>query len=127
MNEMTKLKNQIFRYGIIIALIIELCSLLFLGWNKQFAYGLLLGTVISIINFIIIEISSRNVLLSGNKWIGLIGYLVRLIIYGFTFYVSINVSKISAMGTIIGFCTLKMGIFYLYVIKTKLSKIKILK
>lgn len=122
MKNLTSFKNQIFKYGIIIAVLCQLISLPFLGLNPQFSYGLALGTAIAIVNFTILEFTLKKVIEDRKGSLAFVGYLIRLAVYGGAFYISMRVSLISGMATLIGFMTLKLAIYYLHGIKAKFSE-----
>lgn len=122
MNELTAFKNKILLYGIITALLVQLFSLPFLGLNAKFGYGLALGTSISIVNFNIMEFTMKKALSGGGAFVTFIGYMIRLMIYGGSFYISMKVSTISGLATLLGFLTLKASIYYLHGFKAKFTK-----
>jgi hypothetical protein len=113
-NDLTAFKNRICFCGICIALIFEVGSLLFLGLDAGFAYGLALGTAVSVVNFNILVYTSRRLLDGGRAWMGFVGYLVRLAVYGFAFYMALRVGYPSAFGAALGFLTLKLAIYYIH-------------
>jgi small basic protein len=112
--DLTAFKNRIFFYGILIALIFEAGSLLFLGFDVDFAYGLAMGTAVSVVNFNILAYTARKLLNNGHAWMSFAGYIVRLTVYGFAFYMSLRVSLIAALGAVLGFLTLKLAIYYVH-------------
>ncbi|MDR3295150.1 MAG: ATP synthase subunit I [Clostridiales Family XIII bacterium] len=112
--ELSAFKNQIFIGAVIVALIFEAGSLLFLGLDKGFAYGLALGTSISIVNFNILAFTLKSVLANGNKVMAFVSYFFRLCIYGFTFYVALKSSLASGAGAALGFVAIKISIYYLH-------------
>jgi hypothetical protein len=112
--ELTAFKNRIFFHGLAVALIFEAGSLIFLGFDVGFAYGLVLGTAISVVNFNILVFTSKKVLRDGRAWMSFAGYLVRLTIYGFAFYMALRVSYAAAIGAALGFTTLAVAIFYIH-------------
>ena len=122
MDGLSSFKNEITRYGILVAAVFELASIPFLGMDVQFLYGLSLGTAIAIVNFNLMAITFRLVLEKRNRSIAFIGYLLRLAVYGGVFLISIRVSLISALGTALGFLTLKLAMFYLHGFRAKFSK-----
>jgi hypothetical protein len=122
MDGLSSFKNEITRYGILVAAVFELASIPFLGLDAQFLYGLSLGTAIAIVNFHLMAITFRLVLEKRNRSIAFIGYLIRLAVYGGVFLISIRVSLISALGTALGFLTLKLAMFYLHGFRAKFSK-----
>ncbi|MDD3167954.1 MAG: ATP synthase subunit I [Eubacteriales bacterium] len=122
MDGLTSFKNEIFKYGIMAAAIIELASLPFMGLDVQFFYGLSLGTAIAIVNFNLMAFTFWMTLEKRKSAIAFIGFLVRLAIYGTAFYMSMRISLISALGTALGFFTLKLALFYLHGFKSEFSK-----
>ncbi|MDR1136224.1 MAG: ATP synthase subunit I [Clostridiales Family XIII bacterium] len=120
--ELSAFKNRIFIYGILVAVIFETGSLFFLGFSKEFAYGLTLGTAITIVNFNILVFTSQRVLVSGKRWLAMVGYMVRLGIYGFAFYMTATISLVSGAGAALGFITLKIAIYYIHGFRAKFSK-----
>ena len=121
--ELNAFKNQIVKYGVIIAILCEIISLPFLGWNPRFAYGLALGTCIAIANFHLLVFASKKVLDRG-KGVGLafIGYILRLFLYGGGFYMSYRLGTDSGLATLLGYLTLKIGMIYLKGFKPKFSE-----
>ncbi|QOX64564.1 ATP synthase subunit I [Anoxybacterium hadale] len=122
MNGLTAFKNKIFKYGIVATAIIELASIPLLGFDVQFLYGLALGTAIAIVNFNLMAFTFQLVLERHNASLAFIGYLIRLAVYGAGFIASLHVGMISAMGTALGYLTLKLAMFYLHGLKAEFSK-----
>jgi hypothetical protein len=112
--DLTAFKNHIFFHGILVALIFEAGSLFFLGFDIGFAYGLALGTAVSVVNFNILAYTSQRLLDGGRAWMGFVGYLVRLAVYGFAFYMALRVSHAAAIAAALGFLTLKCAIYYVH-------------
>jgi hypothetical protein len=112
--ELTAFKNQIFLHGVVVALIFEAGSLLFIGFDVGFAYGLALGTAVAVVNFNILAFASRKLLNGGHAWMGFAGYLVRLVVYGFAFYMALRISNAAAIGSALGFITLKIAMYYIH-------------
>jgi hypothetical protein len=98
----------------LVALIFEAGSLLFLGFDIGFAYGLALGTAVSVVNFNILAYTSRKLLNNGYVWMSFAGYIVRLVVYGFAFYAALRVNLVAAFGSALGFLTLKLAIYYVH-------------
>jgi hypothetical protein len=121
-DDLTAFKNQIFLYGIVTAMIFEAGSLLFLGFDRGFAYGLALGTAISIVNFNLLAFSLRRALAKGGRVQVFVVYMFRLCLYGLAFYMSARISLASAAGAALGFITLKIAIYYLHGFRAKFSK-----
>lgn len=122
MEGLTTFKNEIFKYGIAAAAVIELASLPFLGLDAQFLYGLFLGTAIAVVNFNLMDFSFRLALELRKGAIAFLGFLLRLAVYGVAFYMSLRVGLISGAGTALGFLTLKLALFYLHGYRPKFTK-----
>lgn len=110
-----KLDNPSYIYCLIVGAIIELASVYFIGWDVLFLYGLVLGTAVAIVNYKLLVFFSR-LALSSKRGVGLvvIGYIARLSIYGGIFYLSYRSGLTSGVGTLLGYITLKVVIFYEY-------------
>lgn len=121
MNDIITFKNRIFLYGVIISLLCALISIIFIGVNVQFLYGLALGTSIAIVNFQLLAFTLKKVLGGLGAYLAFVGYLFRLMIYGGAFYASMRIGLNSGMGTLFGFMTLKIAIYYLYGFRAKFS------
>lgn len=122
MEGLTSFKNEIFKYGIVTLAIFELASLPFLGWDAQFFYGLSLGTAVTIVNFNLMTLTLRLTLERRSIAISYFGYLTRLALSGATFYLALKTGLICALGTLLGFFTLKLAMLYLHGIKAEYSK-----
>lgn len=115
--------KQIYKYGLIVALLCELLSLLILGWSPKFAYGLALGTCIAIVNYNILLFSAQGIIRGGRGiLLSVLGYAIRLAVYGGAFYVSYMAGTESGIATLLGFVTLKTGMVYAYGFKPKFSE-----
>lgn len=121
MNDLVAFRLQVFKYAFFIAILFELGSLPFIGISIQFSYGLLLGACTAIMNFNLLIMFSKKVLDAGKKWFAVIGYLLRLLIYGFVFYMCMRVSKIAGLSCVFGFLTIAIALFYQYGVKTNFS------
>jgi hypothetical protein len=116
-NDLTAFKNRIFAHGILVSLIFEAGSLLFLGIDAGFAYGLALGTFISVVNFNILAFTSQKILRDGRAWTSFVSYIIRLAVYGFAFYMASRVSGVAALGAALGFISLKIAIYFIHIFK----------
>lgn len=117
--EHEKLINPLYGYCILIAVIIELGSLCIIGWVPQFLYGLALGTSVAIINYKLLVLSSKASLKMGRGLsLAIVGYCVRLVIYGVAFYVSYKIGTVSGIATLFGYMTIKLAMFYVYGFKS---------
>jgi hypothetical protein len=107
--------DPLYCYSIIAAAIIMAGSLPIIGWNPLFAYGLALGTCIAVVNYNILVFSSKAALDRG-RGVGLIiiGYTLRMAIYGGVFLFSYRTDTVSGIATLLGYLTVKLGMFYKY-------------
>lgn len=122
-NELAKFKSQVIKYGIIIAIICELISLPFLGFHLRFAYGLTLGTSIAIVNFYFLAFTAQRMLdRRGGAGLAVMGYMLRLFLYGGGFYMAYKLGTASGLASLLGFMTLKIAIYYVYGFKPKFSE-----
>lgn len=121
MNDLTTFKNKIFLYGIIVMVIFEIVSLPLIGLDIKYTYGLVLGTFISIANFNILAFTLKKVLSGGNKSFIFLGYFLRLLLYGVAVVTAFKVSNYAGFGSLLGFITVKISIYYLHGFKTKFS------
>lgn len=122
MNEINALKKQIFLYGILVAVLCEIISLFILGLNMKFSYGLALGTCIAIVNFNLLIFTWNKVLTSGSKWLAVIGYFIRMALYGYCFFICVKIGYMVGFACLIGFFTLKLPMYWLYGIKYKYNR-----
>ena len=122
MDDIAKLKNQILIYSLITAVVVELVSLPILGWDAKFLYGLVLGTVVSILAFSVLVWSARRTLKQGKKSLSVVGYMIRLILYGAAFLAGIKLSIPAGIAAVIGILTTKAALLIVYGIKPKFDK-----
>lgn len=113
MNSACEYKNEVIKLNIIIVLICEAVSLFFIGFDIKFTLGLVAGTVITAINMNILYAFVKIAV--NNNWgiiFNLLGYVIRMIIYGLALYFSIIISSVSAIGMIIGFLGINLSVFF---------------
>lgn len=109
----------------LIAGIIETASLLIIGWNPKFLYGLALGCFVAIGNYSLLIVTSKLSLhLKSGVIVNMLGYIVRLAIYGGTFLISYRLGTASGIATILGFMTLKAALYHEHGIKPGFRKQK---
>ena len=124
MESLISFRLQIYKYTLITALILAAGALFVLGPGAryvQYAYGLALGTCVSVMSFNILFLVSRKALAMGKKWMAPLGYMARLPIYGFALYVCLRTGITAAIACIIGFFTITLSIIYVHGIKAKYS------
>ena len=114
MDDLGKFKNKIFIYGILIMIVTELISLPIRGFDWKFSVGLILGTAIAIANFNIMTIISVMILQGKSKYLATLSLIIRLLLYGGVFYVSMRLSVSAGIASVCGFMTLKLAIFIIH-------------
>ena len=117
--------SSLYFYSLIVAIIFELGSLCFIGFDPIFAYGLALGTSIAIVNYNFLRFTS-GLALAKNKGISLVllGYIIRLSIYGGAFLISYRTGIAGGIATFLGFISFKISLYYSYGIKPGLTSRK---
>lgn len=121
--DLKRFHSQIYRAGILIALLFELLSLPFLGFNPRFTYGLTLGTIVAVVNYSLLAYVTARILNRGmDAALAVLGYMVRLAIYGWVFYTSYQAGTTSGLATLLGYMTLKLGMYYVYGFQPKFPK-----
>lgn len=116
-------KKITYIYAIAAALLMQLLSLPFLGPDIRFSYGLVFGTVVAIINHRILEKAGEWALIKGRgAALIVVGYMVRLGIYGGAFLYALQLGTASGIACLLGFTTLKWGLIYLYGIRPTIQK-----
>ena len=121
MNDLTAFKNKIFLYALFVMIIFEIASLPFIGLDIKYTYGLFLGTFIAIANFNILAFTLKKVLSNGNKSFIFLGYFFRLALYGVAVVTAFKISNHTGFGSLLGFITVKISIYYLHGFKAKFS------
>ena len=116
------LKKQITLCTIVLAFIVELVSLPFLGWSFLFSCGLALGTVIAIINTQILFGAVQKTVDTGNKKYIFTFKVLRLVLYGGGFVLALTISEMTGIATAICFFLPKISVF---IIKGPMSKIRL--
>lgn len=102
----------------LIAGIIEIGSLLFIGWSPRFLYGLALGCVVAIGNYSLLTVGAKLSLhLKSGVVVNILSYIVRMCIYAATFLISYRLGTESGIATIFGFMTLKIALYHEHGIK----------
>jgi asparagine N-glycosylation enzyme membrane subunit Stt3 len=122
MNKLLLFKKKIYIYAIICAIIFEVISMIILGPNIQFAYGLMMGTLVAIANFSLMALLFEKMLVEKRIGISIAGYIIRLGLCAAVILVALKIDIKCAAGALLGFITVKIAIFYLHGIKNKLQK-----
>ena len=99
----SKFKKEITLCIIALAVVVEVISLPFLGWNILFTYGLAIGTVVAIVNTNILSRAAEKAVATNKPRVVTISYILRMVIYGGAFLFSIKTARVAGIGTAIGF------------------------
>ena len=122
MDDMASFKLHIYKYTLLIAVLFELGSLPFLCFDLKYLYGLVFGVVVSILSFEALIFMSKTVLRSGKKSMAVLGYFVRLPLYGIGFYMSMKAGGVIAgIACLLGFLTTTVAIIFVHGIRAKYS------
>ena len=124
MTSLKEFRNEIIIYGIVMAAVAEVISLFVIGPNALFAAGLAAGTAVSVIGFIILVRTGETLAEESKKSPILLGYIVRLLLYGVVFFICIKASLPCGFGCGVGFVTIHFGILFLYGVVYKFFKKK---
>lgn len=106
------LKHRISLLAMTSAGIVCLIAFLAKGVRLDFAYGLALGTAVSIANFHVMAFFVKQTYERGGS-IGLsfAGYLIRLALYAVAVVTTARTGNASFLGAILGFLTVHTGIY----------------
>lgn len=126
LKEYSAFKNRIYKYTIIISIFFGIISLAVVGWSNKFLGGLCLGTCVGIVNFHFLAWTCKKIVYGGKgSGVSVIGYFIRLLIYGASYYVCAKIDIIyCGFGCIAGFISIKIAIVYLHAFKAGLEERK---
>ena len=124
MENLTKFRNRIFLTAGIIAVIAEIISLFILGIDFIFAAGLLIGTVVAVVNFFIMSICTEISLEKKKPLVTIIGTLLRYVLYGISFTPTLLYSYKMGIACGMGFFTIQISIMFLFVILPSLKRMR---
>lgn len=113
-SEIRSFRNEVLKWGLITAAFAEAVSLPIIGLDLLFFGGLIAGTAMSVLGFVILTITGASLMNSGRKLPVFLGYLGRLIMYGVSFILCLNIGRACAFGCAAGFLTVPFGIMFLY-------------
>ncbi len=121
---MTKFRNEIIVYACIMALVAEIVSLFVIGPDPFFVLGLVIGTAVTILGFIILVKTGQMLMDDKKKKPVVLGYVLRIFLYGISFLFCIKLSLRAGAGCGCGFITVHFGILLLYGIVYRFIKKK---
>ena len=124
MTSLKEFRNEIIIYGLVMAAVAEVVSLFIIGPSVLVAVGLAAGTAVSVIGFIILVRTGETLMEESRKAPILLGYIVRLVLYGAVFFICIKASLPCGFRCGIGFVTIHFGIMFLYGIVYKFIRKK---
>ena len=120
MDDLKRFRDRIFIHCGIVAAAAELISVPFIGWALRFLLGMVVGTTVTIVNFIILIAFARRMLQLESKGQVVGGYFIRMLVYGVAFYLCLKIGKYCAIAAAIGFFTLHISSVIIYGIETNL-------
>ncbi|MEG0391379.1 MAG: hypothetical protein RR626_01300, partial [Anaerovoracaceae bacterium] len=109
-----KFKNRIIGCGVMVAVAFGLISIPIWGIEGKLLLGILFGTIVAIVNFNIMTISTKLMVERQQKLIYLLSMAARFFLYGITFYLTIINSGMMAIGTGAGFFTVQIAMFLIH-------------
>lgn len=124
MTDLTQFKREINIYTLLMAIVAELISLPFLGFDLGFSGGLIVGTLVTVLNFTLLVKAGEKVMDTREAKPMVGGYFIRLVIYGITFFAALKIGFHVAIGCASGFVTLHVAILFLYTVVYGLFKKK---
>ena len=121
---MTKFRNEIIVYACIMAAVAEVASLIVIGPDLMFVLGLVIGTAVTIVGFLILVRTGQMLMDDKKKKPVILGYVLRIFLYGISFLFCIKLSLRCGCGCGLGFVTVHFGILFLYGIVYRFIKKK---
>jgi hypothetical protein len=95
------------------------------GLKPYFCLGLLIGTLISILNVCLMTLITEISVQKENKFLPALGLLLRVIIYAAAFLVTLLYFGFEGgLGTAIGFLTVYVAIIYINAVDLRIAKKK---
>ena len=89
-------------------------SLIIIGPNILFTYGLAIGACAAIIALYIISISINRAAETGNKKSVTFGFVIRILLYGGALFLAVRTSDISFAGAAIGLLVPHVALYIMY-------------
>ena len=100
-------------------------SVLVLGISISFLLGLFIGTAVALINFALLAKANKMVLDERNPTIAIVGYFVRMLLYGAAFYLCLTrLGKGGGVASVIGFMMLYTSLFVVHGILPSFKRTK---
>jgi len=96
------------------AAVAEVVSLPVTGPNILFPFGLAIGVCAAIVSLHIIGASIEGAVKRGKKAPVILGFVVRILLYGGTFWFGLKTSYVSGVGVAIGFLLPHLAMYVKY-------------
>ena len=114
MKESWKNRKETILWALPFMMIFEGASLPFIGWRLEYATGLCIGFLVSILCFLIMNVVTERVLNTGKGGMVIPGLLLRIFLYGGAFYLTaVRISLLSGLGAGLGFLTAILSVLFL--------------
>lgn len=124
LTDINEVRNEIIIYGLMMAAAVEIVSFFIIGFSLMFLLGLLIGTGVSVLGFIILMRTGKSLMEVRSRFPILLGYMLRLVMYAVSFLFCIKLSLQCGCGCGLGFVTIHFGILFLYGIVYRFIKKK---
>lgn len=122
MNETRDIRLKVNKYTVILACISIIVSVFAFENYLSIVYGIIFGTLIAMLNFTLLaKTLEKAVHLPAEKAkaYATSRYFIRFLIYGMVVYISVVANYIHVLGTVFGILSVKMIIFFIYLLNDK--------
>lgn len=114
MGEYKKFRNKVIVGELVTGLFFAAISIPIIGLDGHFLFGLFLGTIVTVLNFILLVITGVKLMEVQSRAPVVLGYFGRLVIYGIAFFICIKIDLMTGLGCGISFMTLPVAILFIY-------------
>lgn len=102
MQKISKIKTKNLQYCVAGAAVLWIASLFFLGLNVIFPYGLALGTAVALVGMHVLAATIEGAARSGRKAPLIVGYVLRIVLYGGALYIAFKTGTAAGVGAAAG-------------------------
>ena len=113
---MRDLRNRVIKKAALYAVIVFAVSFFI---KRQFSIGLLLGGLVSILNFLLLAKQVES-FASGKKFLvfGFFGYIIRYLLMGLVLFIAIKIDLWAFFGCALGLFMIRIAIYAEHMQKT---------
>lgn len=105
---MEDLKNKVIKKALIVSGIIFLASVFI---KPEFSLGLLIGAMISVVNFFLLAQQVKKVVEGKFLFFSFFGYIIRYLLMAVALYVSIRINIWVFVGCAVGLFMVRLGMY----------------